>query len=250
MAKSFKGMTHIAVVIDQSGSMESVKEEVVSGFNQWKSEVAKEGGNVQVSVTLFDTRVYTPIISRSLCEVPVMALFRTGKIDGIEDGQEAIFYHPNGMTTLLDSFMAAIKAVEPSVKKKDRVLVLTITDGRENSSRHHTKADVLSAIKDRTDRGNWTFTYLSADANAFADAGSYGVTFGNTSIYTATQEGTQAAMHRLTRATRGFVGMPSASTEDFYGDVDQGSGPEGAQKPRGSWVGRGGTGRGGGVGGG
>ncbi len=50
---------------------------------------------------------------------------------------------------------------------------MTITDGMENQSREFGRKDVLRLVKDKEARG-WTFVFLGAGLDAYAEAGGMG----------------------------------------------------------------------------
>ncbi len=49
----------INFVLDKSGSMQSVRDATISGFNEFKNDQAREEGNAFFTLTLFDTRFMT-----------------------------------------------------------------------------------------------------------------------------------------------------------------------------------------------
>jgi hypothetical protein len=57
-----------------------------------------------------------------------------------------------------------------------------LTDGQENSSHNFTKSHIKDLIEQKTKDG-WTFAYLGANQDAFAEAGSIGIAPGCTMNY-------------------------------------------------------------------
>lgn len=81
-------LTHIAFILDRSGSMGSMAEEAIGGFNTFLKEQQKEEGEARFSLILFDHE-YTPVVeNRPIAEV---------------DPMDANSYQPRGMTALLDA---------------------------------------------------------------------------------------------------------------------------------------------------
>ena len=56
--------TQIAFILDRSGSMQSMPEEAIGGFNAFLKEQQKEEGEARLSLILFDHE-YTPIVENS-----------------------------------------------------------------------------------------------------------------------------------------------------------------------------------------
>jgi len=55
------------------------------------------------------------------------------------------------------------------------VIVVIVTDGQENSSKEFKLAQVKDMIEHQRADYNWQFTFLGADANAFADGAALGI---------------------------------------------------------------------------
>jgi hypothetical protein len=72
-----------------------------------------------------------------------------------------------------------------------------LTDGQENSSYKFTKAHIKDLIEQKTKDG-WTFAYLGANQDAFAEAGSIGIAPGCTTNYDVNR--TPAAFRALSAA--------------------------------------------------
>ena len=74
---------------------------------------------------------------------------------------------------------------------------MILTDGLENSSHKFTKAHIKDLIEAKTKEG-WTFAYLGANQDAFAEAGSIGIAAGCTMNYDGNR--TPEAFTRLSAA--------------------------------------------------
>ncbi len=198
---AFAGTTHIMFVLDKSGSMGSVRDATISGFNEWLHTLQMDSGDLSLTLTLFDTEVRTPIQNEPLANV-----------NDLDYGR----YEPDGLTALYDAIAGAVRATEPKVKDGDRALVVIMTDGQENSSREMTRQKVFDLIRDHEARGNWTFTYLSCHPDAYADAQSVGMSAGNVAHYVGTVAGTTQAMRRMADATSSHTHSVASSRSDFY----------------------------------
>jgi len=78
-------------------------------------------------------------------------------------------FQPRGSTALLDAIGRTIKET-----KSQNPSVVILTDGQENCSHTYTKAHIKDLIEQKTKEG-WTFAYLGANQDAFAEASSMGI---------------------------------------------------------------------------
>lgn len=196
----FMGTTHIAVILDKSGSMGHLAQEVVSGFNAWLDDQKQDPAPKLLTLSLFDTAVKVPIVSTEIAKVNPLDSTR---------------YSPSGMTALYDAVFKAVGKMD--VPATDRALVLVITDGRENSSIECNKAQMRKLIQEKEALGNWTFTYLSASPDAFADAQGAGVTLDNAAAFVATPAGAKNAFNAMRSSSRAYAASASLNSKSFYG---------------------------------
>ncbi len=100
-------------------------------------------------------------------------------------------------------------------------LVVVFTDGEENSSHVWTRSRLFKRIAELRDRG-WTFVFLGANQDSYAEAGSLGIASGSTSNFRPTPSNVASAYVGLSRATREWRGkaaqMRMVDKERFWGD--------------------------------
>jgi Mg-chelatase subunit ChlD len=163
-------------LLDCSGSMESCWDDTIGGFNSFVNDQKQFGGTL--TLIQFDHEYQVT------CE-------RT-KIDDVKPLTHET-YKPRGSTALLDAIGRLIK----DWKGSSNPSVVILTDGQENASRTFTKAHIKDLIEQKTKDG-WTFAYLGANQDAFAEAGSIGISAGCTMNYDANR--TPDAMRVLSAA--------------------------------------------------
>jgi Mg-chelatase subunit ChlD len=163
-------------LLDVSGSMESCWDDTIGGFNAFLSDQKATGGTL--TLIQFDHQY------RVTCE-------RT-KIDDVAPLTRET-YKPRGSTALMDAIGRLIK----EWKGTSNPSVVILTDGLENSSHKFTKAHIKDLIEAKTKEG-WTFAYLGANQDAFAEAGSIGIAAGCTMNYDGAK--TPEAFTRLSAA--------------------------------------------------
>lgn len=79
-----------------------------------------------------------------------------------------------------------ISELKRKVTPEDRVLVTVITDGYENASIHWSGPQIKSLVEELRQEG-WTFTYIGANQDVEAVAGSMGIR--NSMAFEETEEG-------------------------------------------------------------
>lgn len=201
MTEDFEGSTHIVAVLDKSGSMGLIRDETISGFNEWLGELWVSAPGAPMTLVLFDT-VYTVLAAG----VPVEAV----------RALDHSTYVPSGSTALYDAMSRACREAEGRVGPDDRALVAIVTDGQENSSRETTKRQAMELVEQLEGRGNWTFTYLSASPSAFADAAAIGVAGPNAQRFAPTPEGSKEAFRDLRLSADIFLESKLRQTKGFY----------------------------------
>ena len=166
-----KDATHIAVLLDRSGSMGDIKDDAIGGFNCFLKEQKAAGANATLTLVQFDTES-TDVVHESM---PILE---------VPDLNHQTF-QPRGGTPLLDALGQTIDstgralAAIPEANRPNKVVFVVITDGQENSSHQHTKASVKERIDHQSSRYNWQFVFLGANQDAFDEAGAVGIAMGN-----------------------------------------------------------------------
>ena len=179
--------------IDRSGSMSSIKNDMIGGFNQFiKQQLEANIGECRVFAYKFDDTYEVMFEDVDLKDVPIL---------------DTNNYVPRGMTALYDAMAITIDNVGArlaSMKEEDRpekVLVVTITDGEENSSRKFGQLDVANRVKHQQEVYNWSFAYIGANQDSWAVGHSIGYVKGTTLDYTANTAGVAYAFDALKDST-------------------------------------------------
>ena len=155
-------LTEIAFILDRSGSMESMIEPAISGFNRLLREQQQEPGSARFTLVLFD----------DLYEVP----FHSVPISEVVELDTSTFV-PRGSTALLDAIgrtideLGAKLAATPEAERPGQVIIAILTDGMENASQSYTWKEVSKRIRHQTETYQWKFLFLGANQDAIATAG-------------------------------------------------------------------------------
>lgn len=156
---------HAYILLDRSGSMQSLWVEALSSVNAYAKELANktDGDAVDSHVTLavFDGQEG---LQFDLLRNKVPALHWETVTD-----REA---SPRGMTPLLDALGRIIGLAETD--NPDKAVIVVMTDGQENASREVTR-DGAKAALDRVKAKGWDVVFLGANFDNIDDASSVGV---------------------------------------------------------------------------
>lgn len=180
--------TDIVIVLDRSGSMASVRNDTIGGFNKFVDEQRNVPGEARLTLVQFDDQYEPGVIGAPIREVKPLT----------HDT-----YLPRGFTALHgaigktiqqagERFTAMLEAERPA-----KVIFVIVTDGEENSSHKYEwsrawdMAKVREMIEHQTNAYKWQFVYIGANQDAVLNAQRIGVAASNAINYTANAVGTQ-----------------------------------------------------------
>ena len=182
--------THISVILDRSGSMESIRDDIIGGFNAFVQEQQQQPGTATLTLVQFDAQDPYEIVHQFKHIQAIPTLTRET-------------YVPRSGTPLLDALGRGINDLESTIagmgkeESPSKVVVVIITDGQENSSLEFRKDQIVKMIKERSDKDDWQFLFLSADLAAIGDAMSYGIRADAALLFDKSRVGTAAAYASL-----------------------------------------------------
>jgi uncharacterized protein YegL len=194
-----KTTTNVFFVLDKSGSMTTVRDATISGFNEYIKTLKNDGNKYKMTLSLFDTKYDSVYEDKSLEDVKDL---------------DSTTYRPDGMTALYD---AVCKTLNEKSQVKGKNLVVIMTDGEENSSVEYTEREMKKLIEELEKKGNWTFVFLGANQDAWATAQKFGMSSVNNVVnYNNTSVGAQAAFRSTAKATGFYARSAGMATTDFY----------------------------------
>jgi hypothetical protein len=200
------------IILDESGSMQSIKKTIINGFN----EVVQTIKNVALQ---YPEQEHT-ITFISFNSSGIKKIQQNSKIELLNQIDDES-YMPDGGTPLFDAMGSSFYNLECIIAKDKpknyNVLVTILTDGEENASREHSAQSIKAKIDELTLK-NWTFTYIGAnhDVDEFASR----ISITNVMKFETNEED----MRRMFEHDRNSRVMYSAkirrgeSTRDFYFD--------------------------------
>jgi hypothetical protein len=201
------GYRHRIIVMDRSGSIESILAGQQSGLGEFFRSEGKVPGKVTFSLWDFDTEIR--------CVASLASL----------DAVKGYVIEPRGGTAMYDAVGDAVSAegeklaALPENERPEDVTVIIASDGLENSSQRRVGADVKQMLDRQQDAYGWRVIYMGTNQDAFAEGAKFGARANSTLDYVNTNTGSQntwaAASSMLSRAP---VAVASAGGYDFNQD--------------------------------
>lgn len=165
--------TLIAALLDRSGSMRGIAEDMRGGFDSFIAKEAGQPGATLVTLAQFDDRYEVVYADQPIGTVPSLTL------------------QPRGRTALLDAIgrfvteVGAGLAALPEDKRPGDVTVLVMTDGHENASSEWTVDAVRALISQQETDYGWDFVFLGANMDAVEVGTNLGFAPGKSLTYDA-----------------------------------------------------------------
>jgi ADP-ribosylglycohydrolase len=183
---------HVSVLLDRSGSMSSIADDAIGGFNTFVAEQGELPGELRITLVQFDGKDPQDVVASA---VPVAEIVK------LDDHT----YRPRGSTPLLDAFGTLIERIDRrAAKDSDEFqLVAVITDGHENASERFTRDHIADMVKARSD-ANWAFVFLGANIDSFGEAGTMGMHRGQAADWEHTADGVRDGFDALSRSSRSY----------------------------------------------
>jgi uncharacterized protein YegL len=182
--------TEILFILDRSGSMESMRQAAIDGFNNFLRDQQAAPDSARMTLLQFDDQIEIPINAVPLPEVLPL------------DHETFI---PRGSTALLDAIGHGIDslgkrlAAMPEDQRPQSVIVAILTDGEENSSRRFTWTHIADRIAHQRKKYDWDFFFLGAGQDAIATAAKMNIGALNSAFYAADADGMHSAKAALSR---------------------------------------------------
>ena len=150
-----KHQVHNLIILDESGSMSSIKSLIINGFNELVQSIKGIEKQFPEQEHIISMVSFNDLDNKILHFVQPV-----NKLDSINDST----YSPASMTPLYDAMGFSISKLKQYLEGKENysVLVTILTDGEENASKEYTRSVIKNLVNDLKQQ-NWTFTYIGAD---------------------------------------------------------------------------------------
>ncbi len=156
-----KQKTIYHLIVDKSGSMSDCIEQTINGFNEQVSKVRElqqqfPDQELTIGLTTFNGEVYEHFYQGNPEEVIKLT---------------PATYIPGGSTALLDAIGVSVQHLENIVQYQPAsaattVVVVILTDGEENASKHYNLKQINATISRLQETGKWTFSFIGATLDA------------------------------------------------------------------------------------
>lgn len=180
-------------IIDRSGSMGSMKETALNGFNGFINEQRTIEGDALVSTILFNNQY--------------QVLYND--IDIKECG---LLTNENFITTSTTALYDAIgKTIDSEINKLGelskeerpmKTLCVILTDGYENASHAYSSQKIKEMITEMKKDFNWEFIFLAANEDSALTAKTMGISASNSYAFTNTSAGLTDAFNGINYASK------------------------------------------------
>lgn len=186
---------HLYVLLDRSGSMQAIADDVIGGFNHLLAEQQVDGPDARMTLVQFDSQDPEEVVADAVPVIEMVAL-------------DAATFVPRGGTPLLDATgriigraSAHAASLAATGAPAEDITIVTVTDGQENQSRELGLEQVRAMIAAKQAAG-WTFAFLSAGLDAYGEGGRMGHDPRSTQAFAGTGAGARAAWTSTSDAMR------------------------------------------------
>jgi len=206
-----KHQVHNLIILDESGSMQSIKNSIIQGFNevvQTMKGIEKQYPEQEHFITL--------VTFNGLGQKTLHFIDPVEKLDQIDASK----YQPNATTPLYDAMgFSFIKLKQALENVKDyNVLVTIMTDGEENDSKEYNGIAIKKLVEELK-QNRWTFTYIGTDHDIEKFAMS--ISINNTMYFEKNEEAMRYMFDKEKYAREMYskkISNKEALDDDFYQD--------------------------------
>lgn len=201
METTAKTQVYNLVILDKSGSMDSIRKEAVDGYNETLGTIRA------AQLKHMDTQNHFVSLA-AFCGCGVEMIYDKTPIKDAENLTQDR-YVPCCMTPLYDAIGITIQKLKKEIAKIEdtAVSVTIITDGYENASKEW-KGDAIKKLVEDCKKDGWMFAFIGAGEDILKVASTISIT--NTVLWDKTEEGTRIMFSVAGRANERFYDKMAA----------------------------------------
>ncbi|MDO4543099.1 MAG: vWA domain-containing protein [Clostridia bacterium] len=195
-----KGLTDLVFILDRSGSMSGLESDTIGGFNSMIQKQRKVEGECRITTVLFDDKIEFLHDRVDL-----------NKVKKLTERE----YYVRGCTALLDAIGLTLSRMGSAQKyaipeaRAEKVMVVIITDGMENSSREYSLSEVRNMIERQRDKYGWEIIFLGANIDAVRTARDFGIRSDRAQDFHADRRGIRVSLETVAEASLAYRAYPS-----------------------------------------
>lgn len=150
-----RAQRYIAIVLDRSGSMKKVKDEIISGVNKQIDAILEENNSesdIYVSLVVFDTLVKEEFFNLSA--------------DALSYLTTENYCPDKGWTAMRDGVGYTIDKLKKTTdinNEFNSYLIIVVSDGKENQSQFWTEEQLSSEVQSLQKTNRCTFVYIGSN---------------------------------------------------------------------------------------
>ena len=154
---SNKTQVYNLVILDKSGSMSSIANAAISGFNETV-------GGIRAAQEKFKDKQEHFVSLMVFCNCEKRLVYDKTPVEKVTE-LTSKDYRPCCGTPLYDAMGISLTALRNDIRDKDdaTAVVTIITDGLENASKEYRLKDIKALVEDLTDNEGWTFAYIGTN---------------------------------------------------------------------------------------
>ena len=204
-----KHQVHNLIILDESGSMDSIRETTIQGFNeivQTVKGIEKEHPDQEHFISFISFNGLGTKLHNFIDPVEKLNQLNTKT------------YHPDASTPLFDAMGFGLTKLKQELANQTHyhVLVTILTDGEENASREFSGKAIKQLVEEMKMSG-WTFTYIGTDHDVEKFAMTVSIT--NTLVFSKNEEDMKLMFAKEKSARKGYsdkIDRNEDTQDNFY----------------------------------
>ena len=213
MKNNIKTKIYNLIILDKSGSMESIAGAAVSGFNE-----TLEG--IRAAQKQFSDTQEHYVSLLPFCACSMKYVYNCVPVDMVNRLTHSM-YQPCCRTPLYDAMGKGITELSRRTKdeKTAAVIVTVITDGLENASREYNGKAIKALVDKMKEEYGWNFSYIGTNQDVESVAANLSIS--NTMYFEDTEEGTGAMFKTVSKSGNSMYHKMDLFFRKIYGDTDE-----------------------------
>ena len=176
-------LTHVAFVLDKSGSMQSCIKPTIDGYNEQLQVLRKSDHPVKLTLVQFNGQVEFKCVDEPF--------------ENVDREMTNADYQPNGSTAMYDAVYQTITKLESlDGKGKDEAFLVVVLSDGQNTDNNGFRNTLAEKVQQVTSTGRWTFNYIGSNQDLSKLAADLNIPMSNMTRYASTNTGTQMAFNK------------------------------------------------------